>query len=127
FQPPTARESELNSCIVRHTLLFVLLLISIATTALTAAVAQTPAQAPAPAPPKPEAATPAEESADARPRAVLLTVTGAIGPATAEYLVGAMEDAAADQADFIVIRIDTPGGLVSSMRDINRAILASPI
>lgn len=61
------------------------------------------------------------------PRGVLLTVTGAIGPATTEYLVREMEKAAAEGMDFVVIRIDTPGGLVSSMRDINRAILASPV
>ncbi len=60
-------------------------------------------------------------------QAVLLEVSGAIGPATTEYLERSMTRAVDGGATLIIIRLDTPGGLVSSMRDINRAILASPI
>src|SRR5690606_9762317 len=48
-------------------------------------------------------------------------------PATTEYLVRGMDQAVAGNASAIILRIDTPGGLVSSLRDINRHILASPI
>lgn len=60
-------------------------------------------------------------------RAVVLDVDGAIGPATAEYVTG--ELAALDPATtrLVVLRMNTPGGLDSSMRAIIRAILASPI
>src|SRR5690606_23967551 len=48
-------------------------------------------------------------------------------PATTEYLVRGMDQAVAGNASAIILRIDTPGGLVSSLRDINRHILASPV
>lgn len=59
--------------------------------------------------------------------AVLLEITGAIGPATTQYLVRGLEQAVAQDAAVVILRIDTPGGLVSSLRDINRHILASAI
>lgn len=59
--------------------------------------------------------------------AVLLDVEGAIGPATTEYLRQGFEAAARRNASVIVLRMDTPGGLDSAMRDIIRAILASRI
>ncbi len=59
--------------------------------------------------------------------AVLLTVDGAIGPATSDYLSGGIEDAAANHAGLVIIRMNTPGGLDSAMRDIIHAILQSPV
>lgn len=47
---------------------------------------------------------------------------GPIGPVTARYLVSEIESASAASASLLVIGIDTPGGLDSSMRDIIRAI-----
>ncbi|MGE4335504.1 MAG: nodulation protein NfeD [Pigmentiphaga sp.] len=73
-----------------------------------------------------QAVTQAAQSAEPAP-AVLLDVRGAIGPATAEYLDAGFAHAHERGAAVIILRIDTPGGLVSSLRDINRAILASPI
>jgi membrane-bound serine protease (ClpP class) len=58
---------------------------------------------------------------------LVLEIQGAIGPATSEYLRQASEVAAARNAALIVLRMDTPGGLASSMHDIIRDILASPV
>ena len=56
-----------------------------------------------------------------------LTVDGPIGPASANYLIDGLEQAADEQAQAVVIRLDTPGGLDQSMRDIVQAILGSPV
>ncbi|MBO9353839.1 nodulation protein NfeD [Bordetella petrii] len=58
---------------------------------------------------------------------VLLQLQGAVGPATTEYLQRGLADADARRAAAVILRIDTPGGLASSMRDIVQAILASPV
>ncbi|MDF0734192.1 nodulation protein NfeD [Pseudomonas entomophila] len=57
----------------------------------------------------------------------LLDIDDAIGPASADYLVRGLEQANAQGAQLVVIRMDTPGGLDSAMRQIVKAILASPV
>ncbi len=66
---------------------------------------------------------------DAReqPRVVSLSLDGVVGPATSDYLVRAIRRAGDEKAAAIVLRIDTPGGLDVSMREIIRAILASRV
>lgn len=59
--------------------------------------------------------------------AVLLDLEGALGVATAEYLIGGIEDAEKNGASLVIIRMDTPGGLMGPMRDIVTAILGSSV
>lgn len=61
------------------------------------------------------------------PVATLLQIQGAIGPATSRYFVRGLEASEARGSRLVILQIDTPGGLDTSMRDIIRAILASPI
>ncbi len=56
-----------------------------------------------------------------------LEIRGAIGPATAQYLQHGLEVARRRGSPFIVLEIDTPGGLETSMRQIISAILAAPM
>lgn len=69
-------------------------------------------------------APPAERPSRA---AVALEIDGAIGPATSRYVVRELESAAREGAPLVILQLDTPGGLDTSMRDIIRAILASPV
>jgi len=61
------------------------------------------------------------------PSAIVLDASGAIGPATTEYLRQGFKAAADTGARLIILRMDTPGGLDTAMREIVRDILASQI
>src|SRR5688572_24633943 len=66
---------------------------------------------------------------DARPAAsaILIDIDGAIGPATTDHVRSGLERAARQGASLVVLRLDTPGGLDSSTREIIAAILSSPV
>lgn len=58
---------------------------------------------------------------------VVLELDGAIGAATADYIVSGIEYAEETGAELIIIEMDTPGGLMGPMDDIVKAILGSRI
>jgi membrane-bound serine protease (ClpP class) len=58
---------------------------------------------------------------------VQLDLEGALGVATAEYIIDGIEKAEERNASLVIIRMDTPGGLVEPMRDIIQAILGSSV
>src|SRR5262249_18035966 len=69
-------------------------------------------------------ASPAEAAAK---RATVLEIDDAIGPANADYVVRELQAAKPGETGIIILRMNTPGGLDTSMRKIISAILASPV
>ncbi len=57
----------------------------------------------------------------------VVKVSGTINPGLAEYLIRSMEQASREEADCLVIQLDTPGGLALSMRSIVMAMLSSQV
>ncbi|MDZ7669004.1 MAG: nodulation protein NfeD [Gammaproteobacteria bacterium] len=68
-----------------------------------------------------------ETGAAGRGQVWVVDLDGAVGPASADLIIRSIEDAAEAGARALVIRMDTPGGLDKSMRDLVKEILGAPI
>ena len=68
-----------------------------------------------------------EASAQDSGLAVSIELSGSIDPATETWIDRALDDAAEDEAELVLIRLDTPGGLETSMREIVKDVIAAPM
>ena len=59
--------------------------------------------------------------------AIVADIKGAIGPAAVRHVTDAVDAARDRSAEVVILRINTPGGLVTSMRDVVTEILLSPV
>lgn len=66
-------------------------------------------------------------AADPARTAILLEINDAIGPATSDFFRRTLEEANERKVQLVILQMDTPGGLDTSMRDMIRAILASEV
>ncbi|MGE5444370.1 MAG: NfeD family protein [Ignavibacteriales bacterium] len=65
--------------------------------------------------------------ADSNKKIILLEVNGMINPAALDYIRTGVEHAEKSSAEALIILLDTPGGLLSSMKEIVKLILNSPV
>jgi membrane-bound serine protease (ClpP class) len=73
-------------------------------------------------------ASPALLSAEENGRpALMIEIDGAIGPATARYVKEALTTAGERRVDVVILRLNTPGGLATSMREIIADVLGSSV
>ena len=58
---------------------------------------------------------------------ILLEVKGPIGPPSVSYIERVLKDAASRQSPLLILQLDTPGGLDTSMREIIQLLMTSPV
>ena len=69
----------------------------------------------------------AQTAAAAAPKVIAVEVDGIIHPVTTEIVASAIEQARAENAALVIVRLNTPGGLMDAMRATIEKILASPV
>jgi membrane-bound serine protease (ClpP class) len=67
------------------------------------------------------------QAAHAAPKVVAVNVDGVVHPITTEIVAGAISFARSEHASLLIVRLNTPGGLMDAMRDTIAEILASPV
>ena len=70
---------------------------------------------------------PTAGSQSTAPEIWVVNLDGAVGPASVDMIIRTIDDATSGQAQAVILRMDTPGGLDAAMRDLVEAILASTI
>jgi len=68
-----------------------------------------------------------EDYITTKPSIYLLQLNGIINPITAQYVIGGIENAEAEKVECLILQLDTPGGLDTSMRDMIKKMLNSTI
>lgn len=58
---------------------------------------------------------------------IVVNADGVVNPVMSEYISKSIDDAAETDSELVVIRLDTPGGLETSMRSIVKKIISSPV
>ena len=66
-------------------------------------------------------------AASATPRAIAVDVDGMVHPVTVEIVAGAIAQARQENASVVILRLNTPGGLMDAMRETIEKIVASPV
>ena len=69
----------------------------------------------------------AAQAVCASPKVIAVDVDGMVHPITAEIVAGALAQAKRENAPLVLVRLNTPGGLMDAMRDTIEEILASPV
>lgn len=64
---------------------------------------------------------------DEPPLVLVMDIDGAIEPITERYLKRVLDDAQSKEAEAVVIRVNTPGGYISSMRNLAEQLLNTPV
>jgi membrane-bound serine protease (ClpP class) len=72
-------------------------------------------------------AAPGAGDGNRSPEITLMEIAGPIGPATSDYFRRELARAQQRKASLVILRLDTPGGLDTAMREINQDIIASPV
>ena len=57
----------------------------------------------------------------------VLTIKGVINPVSAEYIIDGIKNAEENDYDMLIIKMDTPGGLDDSMRDIIQKMIDTDV
>ena len=110
---------------MRKTLSWMLLLLSMLSISIVASGLPAPAEKPGPLATKPTTSPAAPVKAEKI--IYLIKIDAPITPVISEYIVKSIDRAAKENAEAIIIQMDTPGGLVDSMRDIVKRMIASEV